>query len=115
MEKTKQFLKDYKWAVLFAAVAVMLFYWYEMRPIFIYRNCAEQASADARALLASKADIAKGSPQGEAYERLKEKNLYLRSDYESFLMKCLMHHGMQIVPVDQEALPKEAINPDAAE
>lgn len=112
MEKTRQFFKDYKWAVLFAAVAVMLFYWYELRPILVYRDCAEQSSIDARALLSSKAEIARGSPQGAAYDRLMEKNLYLRSDYESFLMKCLMYHGMQIIPVDKDSLPNEAVNPD---
>lgn len=109
MEKTLAFVKHYKWALLLAVLAMMLFYWYELRPIVVYRGCANQSSIDARVLLKNKAEISVGTTQGNSYARLMEKNLYLRSDYESFLLKCLMHHGMQIVPVDGESIPEEAV------
>ncbi len=88
-----QFLQRYKWAIALFAVAAFLFYWYEIRPIQVYRSCARQASLDARLLLKSKADIAKGTEKGAAYADLIQKNMYLRSDYESFLQKCLLYYG----------------------
>jgi hypothetical protein len=103
------FVKKYKWALILAFIALFCFYWYEMRPIMIFRGCAAQSSADARTLLRSKAEISKGTDQGNAYAKLIEKNLYLRSDYESFLTKCLTHHGLQIVPLDESAIPQEAV------
>lgn len=112
MEQTIAFVKHYKWALLLAALAVALFYWYELRPIIVYRGCAQQSSADARMLLKNKAEISAGTPQGMGYAKLIEKNLYLRSDYESFLMKCLMHHGMQIVPLEGESMPEESVPTD---
>lgn len=86
-------LKKYKWAIALVAVAAFLFYWYEIRPIQIYRGCARQASVDARSLLKSKAEISKGTDKGNAYSELIKKNMYLRSDYESFLQKCLLYYG----------------------
>lgn len=91
-----QFLFKYKWAIFLSCVAIFLFYWYEIRPIRIYRGCASQASVDARLLLRSKADIAKGTEKGAAYADLIQKNMYLRSDYESFLQKCLLYYGRQL-------------------
>src|SRR2546430_2246080 len=87
------FLKTYKWAIALVIVAAFLFYWYEIRPIQIYRGCTRQASIDARSLLRSKAEIAKGTDKGSAYWELIKKNMYLRSDYESFLQKCLLYYG----------------------
>lgn len=115
MSKTISFIRHHKWAIILVLVALFLFYWYEMRPIMVYRNCATQASIDARMLLGNKAEMAKATPQGEAYNRLIEKNLYLRTDYESFLMKCLMYHGMQIVPVSEEHVPEEAVDEGAGQ
>lgn len=102
------FIQRYKWLIAVAVILLCAFYWYEIRPIHIFRTCAEQSSADARALLASKADIAGDNAQGNAYRQLQQKNLYLRSDYESFLMKCLTYNGLQIVPYDGE-MPEEAV------
>lgn len=87
-------LGKYKWAIVLVVIGLFLFYWYEIRPIRISRSCANQASIDARKLIRSKADIAKGTDKGNAYQELITKNMYLRSDYESFLNKCLLHYGM---------------------
>lgn len=109
MSGAPSLLKKYRWPIILAVVAVFLFYWYEVRPVFIYRRCTAQASMDARTLLASKAELSKGTEQGEAYAGLIAKNLYLRSDYESFLTKCLAYHGLQIMPLDEESMPAEAV------
>lgn len=101
-----RFIKTYKWAIVLVLVAAFLFYWYEIRPIQVYRGCARQASLDARSLLRSKAEIAKGTDKGKAYDELIKKNMYLRSDYESFLQKCLMHYG--------RPLPEKTTNGTAA-
>jgi hypothetical protein len=85
-----------------ASVLVVLlfaFYWFELRPMIVYNDCATGASTDARTLLKSKAEIAGNTPQGATFSQLMENNLYLRSDYESFLMKCLLSHGLQITPL----------------
>lgn len=94
-------LRDHKWIVIIAILGASLFYWYEIRPIRLYRSCAFQASADARTLLASKADIARGTDKGAGYQSLIEKNMYLRSDYESFLSKCLLYYGLQAPKKDE--------------
>lgn len=98
-------LKKYKWAAAIAAIALFLFYWYEVRPIRIYRGCATQASADARVLLKSKAELAKGTEKGNAYGVLIGKNMYLRSDYESFLNKCLLYYGLTLPNGDVQPAP----------
>src|SRR5437764_124717 len=76
---------------LVLVIGAFLFYWYEIRPVQIYRKCTVQASADAHALLKSKAQIAKGTAEGKQYDSLVAKNMYLRSDYASFLQKCLLY------------------------
>jgi hypothetical protein len=82
-----------------------LFYWYELRPIQIYRMCTQQASVDARNLLKSKADLAGDTTEGAQYKSLMEKNMYLRSDYNSFLQKCLLYYGR---PVPTESAPSDS-------
>ncbi len=110
MRKLKDFVKRYRWSLLLVCVAGGLFYWYELRPTSIYRQCAVQASVDARTLIQSKADMAGDSSQGDALRKLIEKNLYLRTDYESFVLKCLLHYGYQIVPVSDENFPADAVD-----
>lgn len=110
LRRTTGFIGRHKWPIIIALVGAFLFYWYQMRPIIVFRSCATQASADARMLLKSKADVSQGTSQGDAYNKLIEKNLYLRTDYESFLMKCLTFHGLQIEPLDPGTpLPPEAV------
>jgi hypothetical protein len=99
-----RFLSKYKWFLTLAIVGIALFYWYEIRPIRVYRDCAGQASMDARNLLQSKAELAKGTENGVAYATLVRKNMYLRSDYESFLQKCLLYHGLPL-PADMTDVP----------
>lgn len=110
MKKMKAFSKRYRWVLIVTCLAGGLFYWYELRPTSIYRQCAMQASIDSRALIQSKADMAGDTSQGDALRKLIEKNLYLRTDYESFVMKCLLHFGYQIVPVEEEDFPADAVN-----
>ncbi len=94
MQKFLRALRARKWVIVTALVLGFLFYWFQLRPIYMYRACAQQASADARTLLRSKADLAKGSKNAKAYAQLVEKNMYLRTDYESFLRKCLLYYGL---------------------
>lgn len=105
MEKKSPIRRLNKWPIIVLVLGAFLFYWYALRPITVYRSCAQQASTDARTLLASKATLAAGTTQGESFNKLIEQNLYLRTDYESFLMKCLMYHGMQISPLDPDTVP----------
>jgi hypothetical protein len=79
-------------AVLFLFSA---FYWYEVRPVRIHRSCSVQASVDAKNLLQSKALIATDPARKKSYEDLAAKNMYLRSDHESFYAKCLRHYAME--------------------
>ncbi len=108
--------KKYKWVISLAAVAVFLFYWYEIRPVRLYRACARSSSSDARVLLKSKAQIAKGTDKGKAYEELIAKNMYLRSDYDSFLQKCLLNYGLTLPgrPDDVPAKPASSTPAKAA-
>jgi hypothetical protein len=106
-----QRLRQYKWIIVIAAIGAFLFYWYEVRPITLYRSCAAQSSADARKLLASKAEIAKGTDKGTSYDQLIEKNMYLRSDYESFLSKCLLHYGLEKPTVVEDPNAADAAAP----
>ncbi len=105
-------LSKYKWAIALVAIALFLFYWFEIRPIRISRGCASQASVDARKLIKNKAEIARGTDKGNAYDQLISKNMYLRSDYESFLQKCLLHYGM-MAPSRESAAPAPSSEPSA--
>lgn len=80
--------------ILALLASIFLFYWFEVRPVKLYRACAAQASGDARTLLRSKAALAKGAKNAQTLEQMVEKNMYLRSDYESFLRKCLLYYGL---------------------
>jgi hypothetical protein len=91
----RTFLATYKWAILLIIALGFLFYWYEVRPIRIYRGCAVQSSVDARKLLRSKSELMKGTKQGDSYKKLVDKDMYLRSDYESFFKKCVNYYGLE--------------------
>lgn len=78
------------------AAAAFLFYWYELRPIQMNNSCAAQAGANARALLQSKFEVAQDTQKREAYRDLVARNMYLRSDYESFYKKCLRGYGVNL-------------------
>jgi hypothetical protein len=89
-----QFLKRYRRLLFLLLALFLVFYWYEVRPIRIQRLCALQAAYDARKLLASKESIAIDPTQKQYYTNLRERNMYLRSDYDSFLKKCLRYYGI---------------------
>ncbi len=99
---------QHKMLTAFALVIVFGFYWYEIRPIMISRDCSVQASLDARALLRSKAEVTKEQATRDSYNALIAKNMYLRSDYESFLQKCLLHYGFRIVRTGNQAVANGA-------
>jgi hypothetical protein len=84
------------WLGLLILIGAFLFYWYEVRPITMYRKCTEIASVDARKLVASKATLATDEQQSAFYKNLQQKNMYLRKDYESFLGKCLLYYGLPV-------------------
>lgn len=86
-------------------IGAFLFYWFQIRPITVYRGCAQDASNDARSLLQQKFTIAQDPAKKAAYKNLMDQNLYLRSDYTSFLNKCLLYYGMP--PADVTANPAE--------
>lgn len=75
-------------------IGAFLFYWFQIRPITVYRSCARDASHDARNLLQQKYVIAQDTTKKAAYKHLIDQNLYLRTDYASFLNKCLLYYGM---------------------
>lgn len=91
-----------KWYIVLAVVAAFLFYWFQVRPISTYRSCVRQASIDARKLVASKLELAKDRKQIEYYQGLKDKNMYLRADYDSFLTKCMLYYGLNPVSVSTD-------------
>jgi hypothetical protein len=90
-----------KWFYAAIAAFAVFFFWTEIRPVYLYRRCAVEASVDARTLLASKAAIATGDKAAQ-YQSLIDRNMYLRSDYESFLQKCLLVHGLPMVKMPEE-------------
>jgi hypothetical protein len=92
--------------VLALLVGAFLFYWFQLRPIYVYRGCVVQASADARLLLRSKTQLTQGSALGQQYQQLMQKNMYLRDDYNSFLQKCLMNYGL--MPASVTPAPAQA-------
>jgi hypothetical protein len=101
MHRTSHFERN-RWLYAGLLVFAVLFYWFQIRPIYIYRNCAVEASIDARKLLASKAAITT-DVRAAQYQSLMERNMYLRSDYESFLRKCLLFHGRPLPEEEPEA------------
>lgn len=80
--------------LLLLGAGAFLFYWFQLRPTYVYRACAAQASLDAKDLLKSKAEVAQDPALKEQYENLRAQDLYLRADYNSFLKKCLLHEGL---------------------
>jgi hypothetical protein len=91
------------WAAVLVVLGVFLFYWFQIRPTQIYRRCTSQASVDARNLLVSKAQMAqKGTALAAQYAELQQRGMYLRSDYTSFLQKCLLFYGRPLTP---DAIP----------
>ena len=76
--------------------AAFLFYWYEIRPMRINSFCAAQSSASSRSLLRSKAAVTTDVANKAYYAGLAEKNMYLRSDYESYYKKCLRGYGVYL-------------------
>ncbi|MEK7590839.1 MAG: hypothetical protein AAB489_01365 [Patescibacteria group bacterium] len=95
------------WLLVALVLTGFFFYWFQIRPILSYRQCAREASADARTLLKSKAELAKGTKDAKTYTNMAEKNMYLRSDYESFLKKCLLHYGLPEDALDVGEKPVE--------
>ena len=98
-------IKDYivKNRKLYTILAVLLFffYWFQMRPIQINRDCAETASANAQKLLVSKVNLTTDADQRAAYQDMVSKNMYLRTDYESFYIKCLRNEGINVWGIAQ--------------
>jgi hypothetical protein len=95
-------------AVAGAVLLIILgfsFYWFQLRPIRLYRQCTAESSADARKLLANKATIAQGTAIGNEYQNLLQKNMYLRTDFESFLRKCLLFYGLNAAVENIDPLP----------
>lgn len=93
-----------KYLVLVIAVFVFLFYWYEARPILVARKCVIESSNDARSLLRSKAALSTDQNMVSTYNQLIAKNMYMRADYESFLQKCLLYHGIQLMPLREVSM-----------
>ena len=91
------FSKPGIWILLILLLGGFLFYWFQLRPTQLYRKCTEQSSADARKLLGSKFQIAQSGGNtalATQYQDLISRNMYLRSDYNSFLRKCLLYYGL---------------------
>ena len=95
--------------IVIVLAALLLFYWKEVRPMYKYRACAAQSSTDAKALLQSKAVLARGTKSEKTYAQMAAKNMYLRSDYESFLKKCLLYYGLpsEALQVSKNDLPAD--------
>lgn len=94
-------------------VGAFLFYWFQLRPIYVYRGCVKQASSDARLLLASKVQLTGNTPLGQQYQQLLQKNMYLRTDYNSFLQKCLMNYGL--MPASAAVAPADGAGDQGSE
>ncbi len=97
--RTASAVASFRWPLLilgFLALAfgALLFYWFQLRPMYVYRSCAEESSVDARTLLVNKARLAQDGELKAQYENLIKQNMYLRADYTSFLQKCLLHYGL---------------------
>jgi hypothetical protein len=97
-----------RWPLVLLALFVVfagsfLFYWFQLRPIHVYRGCAATASVDARALVKNKAELAQDPALKAQYQNLVDQNMYLRADYTSFLQKCLLHYGLPPVVTEEGA------------
>ena len=87
-------LRKNKKTVAIVIAAVFVFYWFQIRPVQINKACTINAGANARALLRSKAEVATDAARRASYEELIAKNMYLRTDYESYYSKCLHSYGI---------------------
>jgi len=73
-------------------IVVISFYWYELRPQQIIKECHHDAKEAARKLLKKKAPMA----QNVGFAMAAEKNMYLSSDYKKYYQGCLRSHGLNI-------------------
>ena len=96
MSETSDFLHKHRKILLIATLGIFLFFWYEIRPIQVNNGCMAEAGGNARELLGNKAEVATDPVQKQSYTELANKNMYLRSDYESFYSKCLRRHGINL-------------------
>ena len=96
LSRAKELAWKHKKLLSIVLVAFFVFYWYEIRPIQINNKCTQQASADARALLKSKAEVATDPERRVSYINLIDKDMYLRSDFESYYSRCLRGYGINL-------------------
>jgi len=96
LSELKDYLLKNRKAYSIIAVILFAFYWFQLRPIQINRACAEQASGNAQQLLVNKVAITTDADQRAAYQEMVNKSMYLRTDYESFYVKCLRNEGINI-------------------
>lgn len=92
----KAWIVAHKKGIAITAALLAVFYWMEIRPVRINNTCTAQAGLSARALLKEKADVATDADTKESYQQLVDKNMYLRTDYESYYTKCLRQFGIFI-------------------
>jgi hypothetical protein len=92
----KNWIIAHKKGLGIAAAVFLVFYWFELRPVKINRVCTATAGVSARALLQEKANVATDAATKRSYEQLVSKNMYLRTDYESYYKKCLREDGVFI-------------------
>ncbi|PIR51774.1 hypothetical protein COU77_03895 [Candidatus Peregrinibacteria bacterium CG10_big_fil_rev_8_21_14_0_10_49_16] len=92
--QVKSFTRKNKFALLIAALVLIVVYWQAIRPIRVNAQCTSEASHNSRILLKNKAESTTDWKQKEEYENLIKKNMYLRSDYEAYYKRCLRGHGI---------------------
>lgn len=79
------------WKVILAVFLIIagLFYWYQIRPAYIYSYCNYKAKEDAKESLRIKVEIG-----ADVYKDAVEKELHLKDDYEYAYKKCLREKGI---------------------
>lgn len=84
-------LKEYKYIIIIMLLILGLgFYWYELRPGQIKKECEGIATEDARKSLKTKVELG----ADELYKVAAEKDLFLKDDYKSYYEHCLSRNGL---------------------
>lgn len=86
-------------SILVIATATLLlvsvwFYWYEIRPTNIRKQCAVSAQEEARQVLVSKSTVLKQTFEAPILNEAVGQGMYMKEDYDTAFQQCLFTEGI---------------------
>ena len=82
-------------ASLIVFILLFAFVWFQLRPIYVYRKCDNQAVKKATETLKTRAQMDSISNlERERYEDFVAKDMHLIDDYDRYYERCLQRYGL---------------------